>query len=132
MSPRNMAAGVDRTGSEIISCLACDSCLRRRGAAKLRFMMKHSRTALALFGLALAGQAQAASPCPPGFAMLQASDTCVRISGRVRADSLVASSRMRSSDSFQSQASGRVQLDIRKQTEYGPFRAVIAVGNIRR
>ncbi len=95
-------------------------------------MMKHSRTALALFGLALAGPAQAASPCPPGFAMLQASDTCVRISGRVRADALAGSARTRAADSFQTRTGGRVQLDVRKQTEYGPLRAVIAVGNLGR
>lgn len=64
--------------------------------------------------------------------MLQASDTCVRISGRVRADSLINSPRKRSSDGFQTWASGRVRLDVRKQTEYGPLRAVISVGNLRR
>jgi hypothetical protein len=63
--------------------------------------------------------------------MLQASDTCVRISGRVRADALMGSSRMRSSDSFQTQTSGRVRLDVRKQTEYGPLRGVISVEGIR-
>lgn len=91
--------------------------------------MKPSIFALVLVSLALTSQSQAASSCPPGFAMLQASDTCVRISGRVRADALVGSSRSRSSDSFQTQASGRVRLDVRKQTEYGPLRAVISVGN---
>lgn len=94
--------------------------------------MKRYVFTLALSSLVLAGQAQAASSCPPGFAMLQASDTCVRISGRVRADSLVNSSRVRSADTFQNQAGGRVQLDVRKQTEYGPFRAFLSVGNIGR
>jgi hypothetical protein len=94
--------------------------------------MKRSVIVLVLSGLALPGAAHAASPCPPGFAMLQASDTCVRISGRVRADGLVGSSRVRSSDGFQTQAGGRVQLDVRKQTEYGPLRAVVSVGNLRR
>lgn len=94
--------------------------------------MKHYPVAFALFGLALASQAQAASPCPPGFAMLQASDTCMRISGRVRADALAGSARLRASDTFQTQAGGRVQLDVRKQTEYGPLRAFIAVGNLPR
>jgi hypothetical protein len=88
--------------------------------------------ALVLSSLALTGGAQAASSCPPGFAMLQASDTCVRISGRVRAESMVNSSRVRSSDTFQTQTGGRIQLDVRKQTEYGPLRAVISVGNLRR
>ena len=89
--------------------------------------------ALALFlsGLAVTAEAQAGS-CPPGFAMLETSDTCVRISGRVRADALVGSSRVRSQKSYDTQASGRVRLDVRKQTEYGPLRAVISVGNMGR
>jgi len=95
-------------------------------------VMKLSVLVLALSGLALPGAAYAASPCPPGFAQLQASDTCVRISGRVRAESLVGSSRVRSSDSFQTHAGGRVQLDVRKPTEYGPLRAFISVGNLKR
>jgi hypothetical protein len=94
--------------------------------------MQHSSIVLALIGLASASQAQAASSCPPGFSMLQASDTCVRISGTVRADALVGSGRQRASDSFKTQSGGRVQIDVRKQTEYGPLRAVIAVGNLRR
>ena len=94
--------------------------------------MQHSSTILALMGLALASQAQAASPCPSGFSMLQNSDTCVRISGTVRADALVGSGRVRASGSFKTQSGGRVQIDVRKQTEYGPLRAVIAVGNLRR
>jgi hypothetical protein len=94
--------------------------------------MKHPSTTFALMGLALASQAQAASPCPPGFSMLQASDTCVRISGTVRADTITGSGRLRTSDSFRAQSRARLQLDVRKQTEYGPLRAVIAVGNLRR
>jgi hypothetical protein len=94
--------------------------------------MKHSSSILGLIGLALASQAQAASPCPPGFSMLQSSDTCVRISGTVRADAVAGSGRLRTSDSLKTQSGGRVQIDVRKQTEYGPLRAVIAVGNLRR
>jgi hypothetical protein len=94
--------------------------------------MKHSSATLALIGLALASQAQAASPCPPGFAVLQASDTCVRISGTVRADALAGSGRLRASDPHRMQSGVRLQMDVRRQTEYGPLRAVIAVGNLRR
>ncbi|MBA1156788.1 porin [Microvirga mediterraneensis] len=94
--------------------------------------MKRHVFALALSGLALTGQAQAASPCPPGFAVLQASDTCVRISGSVRGETLVGSSRLRASDSVRTQSGGRIRLDVRKQTEYGPVRAVISVGNMGR
>lgn len=73
----------------------------------------------------------AASPCPPGFSVLQDNSTCVRISGRVRADTIIGSPRSRASDSFQTRAGGRVQLDVRKQTEYGPFRAVIRAEGMR-
>lgn len=91
--------------------------------------MTRSLFALLLCGPILADPARAASSCPPGFAMLQASDTCVRISGRVRAEALTGSSRMRADHSFETRTTGRVRLDVRKQTEYGPFRAVISVGN---
>ncbi|WP_262027229.1 porin [Microvirga sp. Mcv34] len=94
--------------------------------------MKRYIFSVALSGLAMTGQAQAASSCPPGFAMLQASDTCVRISGQVRSETLVGSSRLRASDSVKTQAGGRVRLDVRKQTEYGPVRGVISVGNLGR
>ena len=99
---------------------------------------------LAICTVALVGQADAAprertregapraSYCPPGFAALQNSETCVRVSGQVRAESIIGSSRERSSDSFSTRARGRVQLDVRKQTEYGPLRAVIRVDGIRR
>ncbi|QRM27798.1 porin [Microvirga sp. VF16] len=94
--------------------------------------MKHCAFAFVLSSLALISQAQAVTACPPGFAMLQASDTCVRISGRVRAETLVGSTRNRSSDAYGTHAGGRVKLDVRKQTEYGPLRAVISAGNLGR
>lgn len=87
----------------------------------------------------MAGQAVAApreksasSLCPPGFAALENSSTCVRVSGRVRADALVGSPRSRASDSFETRASGRVQLDVRTRTEYGPLRAVIRAEGVGR
>jgi hypothetical protein len=89
--------------------------------------MKPMRLIIPAVLLAIGSSASAASLCPPGFAMLQNSDTCVRVSGRVRADTILGSSRSRTSDSVTTQASGRVQMEVRKQTEYGPFRAVIAV-----
>ena len=73
----------------------------------------------------------AVSPCPPGFSVLQDNSTCVRISGRVRTDTVIGSSGTRASDSIQTRASGRVQLDVRRQTEYGPFRAVIRAEGVR-
>ncbi|MBJ6125509.1 hypothetical protein JAO75_08795 [Microvirga sp. BT325] len=59
--------------------------------------------------------------------MLQSSDTCVRISGRVRSDTLTRSSGLRSSGRFETRTSGRIQLDVRKRTDYGPFRAVVRI-----
>lgn len=100
--------------------------------------MERRLMALAVFGFALAGEAIAAPcekavpPCPPGFAALENSNTCVRVSGRVRADALVGSPRSRASDSFDTRASGRVQLDVRTQTEYGPLRAVIRAEGVGR
>jgi len=80
----------------------------------------------------IAGAAQAEPACPPGFSMLQDSSACVRVSGRVRAEAIVGSTPHRRADGVTTQASGRVQMDVRKQTEYGPLRAVIAVEGIRR
>lgn len=78
------------------------------------------------------GSTQAASSCPPGFSMLQDSSACVRVSGRVRAETIVGSTRNRRSDAVATQTSGRVQMDVRKQTEYGPLRAVIRVQGVQR
>ena len=94
--------------------------------------MKRFSIAYALICIGMASQAQAASPCPPGFAMLQASDMCVRISGTVRADALAGSGRQAATGSHRMQSGARLQIDVRKQTEYGPLRAVIAVGNLHR
>ena len=93
--------------------------------------MKRHLPALAFSSFALIGLANAATAapsCPPGFAALQNSDTCVRISGRVRAEAGIGSTRSRASDAVGTHAGGRVQLDVRKQTEYGPLRAVIRAG----
>ncbi|SCX83874.1 porin [Microvirga guangxiensis] len=93
--------------------------------------MKHMAPILSAILLASGGSALAASSCPPGFAMLQSSDTCVRIGGRVRADTILRSG-TRKKDTVSNQASGRVQLDVRKQTEYGPVRAFIRVQGVQR
>ncbi len=71
------------------------------------------------------GAAPRGASCPPGFAALESSDTCVRISGRVRGETVFGSPRTRGSNAIGTHASGRIQLDIRKQTEYGPLRAVV-------
>lgn len=92
------------------------------------------RLYLAFIGLGFAAgsQALAAPPCPPGFAQLQNSSTCVRVSGRVRADAVLGSSHQRSSEKSVMRATGEVRLDVRKPTEYGPLRAVIGVKGISR
>jgi hypothetical protein len=76
--------------------------------------------------------AEAASSCPPGFSMLQDSSACVRVGGRVRAEAIVGTARDRRSDGFATQTSGRVTLDVRKQTEYGPLRGVISVQGLQK
>lgn len=76
--------------------------------------------------------ALAVSPCPPGFDLLQNSDTCVRVSGRVRAETILGSSHRRREDTSRMKATGEVRLDVRKPTEYGPLRAVIGVKGVNR
>lgn len=97
-----------------------------------RHVLVLTLSSLAMLGSADAAPREAAASCPPGFAALQNSNTCVRVSGRVRADALVGSARTRTSDTIGTQASGRVQLDVRTQTEYGPLRAVIRAEGVRR
>jgi hypothetical protein len=87
--------------------------------------------ALVLASLAPFGQAHAAAPCPPSFAALQNSDACVRIGGRVGADAVVGSPRTRACDSYETRVRGRVQLEVRKPTDYGPLRAVIRAEGLR-
>jgi hypothetical protein len=87
--------------------------------------MKLCLLALVLASLVPFGQAHAAAPCPPGFAALQNSDACVRVSGRVGADAVIGSPRIRASDVYETRVRGRVQLEVRKPTEFGPLRAVI-------
>jgi hypothetical protein len=94
--------------------------------------MKRRLPVLVLAILASFGQAHAASSCPPGFAALQNSDVCVRVSGRVGADALVGSPRTRSSDAYETRVRGRVQLEVRKPTEFGPFRGVIRAEGVGR
>ena len=93
--------------------------------------MKRRLPALVLASLTLIGQASAASPCPPGFAALQNSDACVRISGRVGADAVIGSPRARSADAYDTRVGGRAQIEVRKPTEYGPLPAVIRAEGIR-
>ena len=56
----------------------------------------------------------------------------MRVSGRVAADALVGSPRTRSSDVYETRVRGRVQLELRKPTEFGPFRGVIRAEGVGR
>lgn len=94
--------------------------------------MKRRLPVLVLAILASFAQARAASSCPPGFEALQNSDACVRVSGRVGADALVGPPRTRSSDAYETRVRGRVQLEVRKPTEFGPFRGVIRADGVAR
>jgi hypothetical protein len=101
--------------------------------AMKRLILVPALAALGLITPAIATSKAAASPsCPPGFAALQNSSTCVRISGRVRAESVFGSPRTRSSPSYEMRAGGRIELDVRQQTEYGPVRAVVRAKGERR
>ena len=94
--------------------------------------MKQTAFILSSAMLILGSSAQAASPCPPGFAQLQNSDTCVRIGGPVRAETIIGSSRTRKADKVTNPARGRGQMDVREENEYGPLRAFIRVEGMRR
>ena len=94
--------------------------------------MKQHLLMIGALWLASGSAALPASPCPPGFDLLQNSDTCVRISGRVRAETILGSSHRRSSDTTRMKATGEVRLDVRKPTEFGPLRAVIGVKGVNR
>jgi hypothetical protein len=60
-----------------------------------------------------------------GFFSVPGSETCVKVSGRVRSDYLVGQARSRVQDSSGFVTGGRVQLDARTPTPYGPLRAVV-------
>ncbi|WP_457094420.1 porin [Microvirga sp. P5_D2] len=94
--------------------------------------MKHHLLMVGALWLASGSAALSASLCPPGFDLLQNSDTCVRVSGRVRAETILGSSHRQSSDTTRMRTTGEVRLDVRKPTEYGPLRAVIGVKGVNR
>lgn len=66
--------------------------------------------------------------CPregPGFIMLPGTTTCVRIAGRVSAQATAASRRVSRDDIVGLGATGRVSLDARSDTPYGPVRGYV-------
>ncbi|MBM6595985.1 porin [Microvirga pudoricolor] len=60
-----------------------------------------------------------------GFFYIPGTDTCLRVSGRVRADYLFNSPLTRASDAVGFRARGRIQLDARTNTAYGLLRSVV-------
>jgi hypothetical protein len=74
------------------------------------------------------------NPCAahgPGFAPVGGTDTCLRVSGRVRADADVGSRRSiggsRDGAGARLNAEARAGLDARTTTEAGPLRTVVRV-----
>ncbi|MET0744916.1 MAG: porin [Microvirga sp.] len=60
-----------------------------------------------------------------GFFYIPGTDTCLRVSGRVRADYLYNTPLTRASDAVGFRARGRIQLDARTATAYGLLRSVV-------
>src|ERR1051326_6918770 len=60
-----------------------------------------------------------------GFFYIPGTDTCLRVSGRVRADYLFNTPLSRASDAVGFRARGRIQLDARTNTAYGLLRSVV-------
>jgi hypothetical protein len=60
-----------------------------------------------------------------GFFSVPGSETCMKVSGRVRSDYRIAQTRSRFQDSSGFRTGARVQLDARTPTSYGMLRTVI-------
>jgi hypothetical protein len=72
--------------------------------------------------------AQALQPCPehgPGFVRTPGGEACVRIGGRARAEAQAGTRRSPPDDIVGLRAGGRLDLDARAQTDYGPVRAFV-------
>ena len=71
-----------------------------------------------------------ARACPqhgPGFVRVAGSATCVKVGGRVTADTTVGTRRVPRESIAGFGASGRVSLDSRTDTELGPLRTYVRV-----
>lgn len=60
-----------------------------------------------------------------GFFYVPGSDTCIRIGGRVRADTLYVETNNRNRDSINFAAQARINVDVRTNTPYGMVRAYL-------
>lgn len=84
--------------------------------------------------LPLAARAEPFAPvetvraCPshgPGFYAIPGTTTCIRIGGRVRSEFTVASRRATRDDAGGFRTGGRVSIDARTDTAYGPLRSFV-------
>ena len=66
-----------------------------------------------------------------GFFYIPGSDTCIQISGRVRADTMYIQTNNRNNDSFTFGVNTRLNLDVRTNTPYGTVRAYLRYGATR-
>jgi hypothetical protein len=100
-------------------------------------MLRPALACLALFAAApaLAGELKPApKPKAPdcavhgqGFIGLGGTSTCVRVSGRVRAEGMAVGPAARGQPSTALGTSGQVNIDSRTSTDYGTVRAVVRV-----
>ena len=70
----------------------------------------------------------------PGFIAVPGTDTCLRVGGRVRAEAGTRSARAlpRETGETGSGVSGRIAVDTRTETGYGPARAFVRFGTGQR
>ena len=71
-------------------------------------------------------------PCPgygPGFVQVPSTGTCMRIGGRVRAEAQAGGRRVPADGVGGLRSEGRLDLDSRTQTDYGPVRTFVRVRN---
>lgn len=71
-----------------------------------------------------------ARPCPrhgPGFVEVPGTSTCIRIAGRARSDYVATGRRVGRDDVPGFRSSGRVSVDARTDTAYGPVRSFVRV-----
>ena len=97
------------------------------------------RSAIALLAFTVAAPAAAAEPwtlpetvraCPqhgPGFVQVPGSATCLKVGGRVVAETTVGARRIARDQIAGFGASGRVSVDARTDTAYGPVRTYMRV-----
>lgn len=79
----------------------------------------------------IAGEGRRACPqFGPGFAEIPGTGACTRVSGRVRAEAGTPQRGPEREGTLS--ASGRLAIDTRTQTEYGPARAFVRFGTGRR